>query len=243
MASNPVYLPEGQPVIEKSTGLMTRSWFLNLIAAITQAAAAGPGNVTGPALSTDNAIARWDGATGQLLQNSGITVADAASGTLSGTNTGDVTLAGTPTYLTIAGQVITRALINLTSMVTGVLPIANGGGLSGTYTPTLTNVANLDASTAFVCQYLQVGATVTVSGKVNVDPTTTLTLTQLGISLPIASNFAAAEQCGGVAFASGIASQGAAMLADATNDRAQLTWIATDITNQSMYFSFTYQVI
>ena len=44
-----------------------------------------------------------------------------------GTNTGDVTLAGAPDYLTIVGQVITRALINLTSHVTGVLPRANGG--------------------------------------------------------------------------------------------------------------------
>ncbi len=38
------------------------------------------------------------------------------SGTATGTNTGDVTLAGTPNYITIAGQVITRALIALTHM-------------------------------------------------------------------------------------------------------------------------------
>jgi hypothetical protein len=43
----------------------------------------------------------------------------------SGTNTGDVTLAGTPNYITIAGQVITRALIDLTTHVTGLLPFAN----------------------------------------------------------------------------------------------------------------------
>lgn len=47
--------------------------------------------------------------------------------TTSNNNTNDVTLAGSPNYLTIAGQVITRALINLTSHVTGILPIANGG--------------------------------------------------------------------------------------------------------------------
>ena len=40
-------------------------------------------------------------------------------------NTGDVTLAGTPNYLTIVGQVITRALIDLASHITGRLPIAN----------------------------------------------------------------------------------------------------------------------
>jgi hypothetical protein len=47
------------------------------------------------------------------------------TGTNSGTNTGDVTLAGTPNYITIVGQVITRALIDLTTHVTGLLPFAN----------------------------------------------------------------------------------------------------------------------
>lgn len=36
---------------------------------------AGSG-VTGPGLSTDNAIARWDGTTGAVIQNSPVTVAD-----------------------------------------------------------------------------------------------------------------------------------------------------------------------
>lgn len=49
------------------------------------------------------------------------------SGTSSGNNTGDVTLAGTPDYLTIAGQVITLGSVNLTTDVTGTLPIGNGG--------------------------------------------------------------------------------------------------------------------
>jgi hypothetical protein len=53
------------------------------------------------------------------------------TGTNSGTNTGDVTLAGTPNYITIAGQVITRALIDLTAHVTGILPSANGGTGNG----------------------------------------------------------------------------------------------------------------
>lgn len=114
---------------------------------------------------------------------------------------------------------------------------------AGTYTPTLTNVANLDASTAYQCQYMQVGATVTVSGRVDIDPTTTVTSTQLGISLPVASNFGAVEDCAGVAAASAIASQSAAIQADAANNRAQLVYITTDVTNQPMYFTFTYQII
>jgi hypothetical protein len=87
--------------------------------------AIGSGGVTGPVSSTDNAIARFDGTGGTAVQNSGITIADGASGTLAGSNSGDVTLAGTPNYLTIAAQVITRALINLASHVTGRLPFAN----------------------------------------------------------------------------------------------------------------------
>jgi hypothetical protein len=50
-----------------------------------------------------------------------------AAATISGTNTGDVTLAGTPDYLTISGQTITRNAVDLASDITGTLPIANGG--------------------------------------------------------------------------------------------------------------------
>lgn len=114
---------------------------------------------------------------------------------------------------------------------------------SGTYTPTLTNVANLDGSTAYQCQYVRIGNIVTVSGKVAVDPTLAATATQLGISLPIASNIGAEEDCAGCAFASGIAGQGAAILGDAANNRAQLQFISADLTNQAMFFTFVYEVI
>jgi hypothetical protein len=42
-------------------------------------------------------------------------------------NSTDVTLAGTPDYITISGQEITRNAIDLTTDVTGALPQANGG--------------------------------------------------------------------------------------------------------------------
>lgn len=46
---------------------------------------------------------------------------------LEAANTGDVTLAGTPDYITIAGQVITRNAVDLAADVTGTLPVTNGG--------------------------------------------------------------------------------------------------------------------
>lgn len=67
----------------------------------------GTGDVVGPASSTDNAIARYDGTTGKLIQDSGITIADGATGTLAGSNSGDVTLGASVTdILNLTGQVL-----------------------------------------------------------------------------------------------------------------------------------------
>ena len=122
--------------------------------------------------------------------------------------------------------------------------IVNDTGLAhGTYTPTLTNVTNVAASTARLATYMRVGNTVTVGGQLDIDPTITASATVLGISLPIASNFSTSYQAGGVAFATGITGMGGGIEADATNDRVSLKFIASDVTNQTMTYSFTYEVI
>lgn len=142
---------------------------------------------------------------------------------------------------------IVTAIGIATPSTAALIPVADITGLpvltSGGYTPTLFNVANLAASTAFPCQYLRVGSVVTVSGRVDVDPTTTATDTQLGISLPIASTFAAVTDCGGTAWAPTLTSEGGGILADVANARAVLQWKAVDVTNAARYFSFTYTVI
>ena len=51
---------------------------------INASGGAGGGDVTGPASSTDNAIARYDGTTGKLLQNSSMTISD--GGEIAGIN-------------------------------------------------------------------------------------------------------------------------------------------------------------
>lgn len=63
-------------------------------------------------------------------------------------NSTNVTLAGTPDYLTISGQQITRGLIDLTTDVTGALPLANGGTGATTAAGARTNLDVDQAGTA-----------------------------------------------------------------------------------------------
>jgi hypothetical protein len=113
----------------------------------------------------------------------------------------------------------------------------------GTYTPTLNIINNLSDVTAFSCSYSRVGNVVTVSGRIDVDPTLTATLTTVDISLPFASNFASSVQGAGTAVAPNIAGQCAAIYSNAATDSMRMEWNTIDIANQDMYFTFTYQII
>src|SRR5574341_298628 len=116
---------------------------------------------------------------------------------------------------------------------------------SGTFTPTLTSVANITNKTAYTCQYLRVGNTVTVSGKFDAEATAAAsTVTQLGLSLPITSAIGAAEQVGGTATGrTSTVSEACAIEGDATNDRAQVSWLSGTTSDHSFHFSFTYRVL
>jgi len=111
----------------------------------------------------------------------------------------------------------------------------------GTYTPTLTNLVNLDGSTAYECQYMRVGDVVTVSGSIDLDPTAAGAAV-IGISLPIASNFATSRPCIGVGSAITL-TETFAIYADATNDRAEMQGVAVGTSSHAICFTFTYRVI
>lgn len=96
-------------------------------------AAAGAGDVTGPASATDNAICRFDGTGGKTIQNSAVTIAD---------TTGAMTFSNTGSFISIAGTTAS------TSTTTGSLINAGGFGNAGNaYIGGNLNVKNSAGST------------------------------------------------------------------------------------------------
>jgi hypothetical protein len=114
---------------------------------------------------------------------------------------------------------------------------------SGLYTPTLTGLANVTSTTAYECQYMRVGTVVTVSGRFRITFTTITTVTDLGISLPIAANFSAEGQCAGVAASNDIANGSFPIRASTATDEADFYAIAPGTALSEIYwFTFTYSI-
>lgn len=111
---------------------------------------------------------------------------------------------------------------------------------SGTYTPTATIVTNIDAITPVSCQYMRVGNVITVSGQINIDPTTTAG-TAFELSLPIASNLSGGNT------ASGICANGFGdvlrMYGNSTNNTINCTGPVTDASARDYDFTFTYRIV
>ena len=178
-----------------------------------------------------------------------------------GSNTGDVTLAVVGAVPNIYGASLSSQVLTLqpadATRPGAVTELAQSFGgdktftgnivalnlLSGTYTPVLTNTTNVAASVAYPCQWVRVGNTVAVSGRLDVDATAAGAQTLLGISLPVASNFANIYELGGSAVAPGIISECAAIIPDTANDRATMSWITTTANYHGMSFFFMYQII
>lgn len=130
------------PVVNGGTGVttpniiggtnisVTGTWPNQTVSATGSAA----GNVTGPTIATDNAVARYDNTTGQIIQNSGVIISDTnviTGGTWNGTPIAvSYGGTGTSTPSIVAGTNVT---------VSGTWPnqtinASGGGGGSGTVT-------------------------------------------------------------------------------------------------------------
>lgn len=188
--------------------------------------------------------AAWRAAIGATPSSRAIST---GAGLVGGGNlTSDRTLSLATSGVTAGSYGSATKVPTLTVDVYGRVTIASENTIpalaSGTYTPTLTNVSNVDASGANQASYVRVGNQVTVTGSITVDPTAVSASTIVGISLPIASNIGATSDVNGTAASAGIQQSGA-IEGDAANDRAQMRFFATDASNRTMWFTFSYNII
>lgn len=181
-----------------------------------------------------------------IIDGSAITVADACNGLsvshnrVSGTtHRYAVALAGTTYDNEVSGSNYATGVVGLVYNVVASNRVPGGS----TYTPTLTAVANVSASIAYQCRYIREGNVVRITGELGVTPTAAGgTTTQLGISLPIASNFTSVQ-----VDAAGVANDKfrnvtGAISADTTNDRLELQFPAQNTASNGVYFMAEYTV-
>jgi len=110
------------------------------------------------------------------------------------------------------------------------------------FTPAATTVANVAAVVPSRCRWSRQGRIVYVEGSIQIDPTTTATLTQLRLSLPTPSTFTSTTDISGTF--SGVPSNHAGSIAaDTATGTALLSYTPTDVTNQTVAFSFSYAVM
>ena len=152
----------------------------------------GSGDVVGPSSATDNAVARFDGTTGKLVQNSAVTIADA---------TGDIT-GGKFNGVAISGSSTPTLAVTGTASISG----SHSGTSSGTNTGDQTSVTG-NAGTATALQTARTINGVSFDGTANITVAAaagTLTGTTLAAGVTGSSlTSAAGGSFGTLAFQSG----------------------------------------
>ena len=122
------------------------------VVTLLASASGSAGDVVGPASATDNAVVRFDGTTGKLVQNSAVTIADTTGNITAGTyNKVTVTAPATSATLTIAdGKTFTaNASLTLAGVDSKTLTINNSLTFAGTDATTMT-FPSISASVGFL---------------------------------------------------------------------------------------------
>lgn len=170
-------------------------------------------------------------------------------------------------FTTISGQLCLRAINDAYDSANNIFTVDRTGttvdlfnilstnlqhngvpiGVSGTYSAIASDILNLDSTPVnHVAQYMRVGNTVTVSGLVIIDPTTTATATQFRLTLPIASDLNDNYQLGGTAAYNDSPTTGVdvfGIYASTTDDKALFIGTPTGVTSRNCHYTYTYRIL
>jgi len=155
------------------------------------------------------------------------------------TNGGQMVL---PMYTSSSSMPGTAAGVLAFNSIGSIITIAApSAASSGTYTPTWTGLTNVDSITAYSCQYLRVGDTVTVSGYVGINATVDNTPTTAQLTVPVNSSLNTISYCCGV----GVQDNGGATgsILGLGSNTAQFEFSPLVDTMVYYSFHFTYRIV
>jgi hypothetical protein len=155
------------------------------------------------------------------------------------TNGGQMVL---PMYTSSSSMPGTAAGVLAFNSIGSIITIAApSAASSGTYTPTWTGLTNVDSITAYSCQYLRVGDTVTVSGYVGINATVDNTPTTAQLTVPVNSSLNTINYCCGV----GVQDNGGATgsILGLGSNTAQFEFSPLVDTMVYYSFHFTYRIV
>lgn len=163
----------------------------------------------------------------------------------------NVVRGSTHRYAVFLGLATSNIDVKGETYIAGVVgDILNGATLASTnklpganfYQPTMTAVANVSTANGYVdTMYKRTGNIVQVYGRMDVTPTAAAsTNTEVGISLPIPSNFTANNDASGTAITSFNVTAG--LYADFTNDRVTLRFPSPNTLSNIFSFHFQYRI-
>lgn len=121
----------------------------------------------------------------------------------------------------------------------GVAPVV---AMSGIYTPVIAGVANVGSTTISEAMWTRNGEIVTVTGNVSVNTTASGAASEVSISLPIISDFPAAQFLVGQAVARGRPDHCASVIGDAATNTARMAWTAQTNSGVGWGYTFSYRV-
>lgn len=155
----------------------------------------GTGDVTGPSSSTDNAVVRYDGTTGKLIQDSGVTIDDSDNVTIPG----DLTVNGTTTTINTATLDVTDANITVNNGGNQSSADSNDAGITVEMSDATDAIVHYDSTSSSNWKIGLVGSSVDIADISSTQTFTNKTLTSptinvLDSSLTIQDNLDATKQ-------------------------------------------------